>query len=340
MRILILGGTLYLGRHLVDAARARGHEVTLFNRGRTGPDLFPDLERITGDRETDLGALRGRRWDRVLDTSGYLPRVVRASGELLRDRVEHYAFVSSISVYADSTRPGMVETDPVARLDPGAAEELAGETYGALKALCEETLESLMPDRVLRVRAGMIFGPLCPLGRSAYWPRRVAAGGEVLAPGAPQRNIQLVDVRDLADWIVRASERKTAGVFNATGPGIPLTMERFLATCRSTRPNDARFTWVDEEFLLEQKVSAYNELPLWVPERYQAFESVNVSRAVAAGLSFRPLEETLRDTLEWASRLPPDLGRRQTSIEIPAPMTSEREAGLLDAWRQRVSTRA
>ena len=187
MRLLILGGTLFLGRHLVDAARARGHEVTLFNRGATAPELFPDLEQLRGDRDGRLDALRGRRWHAVIDPSGYVPRVVRASAELLRDAVAHYTFISSISVYADNTRPGTTEDDPVAPMPSGAQEVLSGPTYGPMKALCERVVEEYFPGRALHVRAGLIYGPHDATDRTGYWPRRAARGGEALAPGEPER---------------------------------------------------------------------------------------------------------------------------------------------------------
>ncbi len=335
MRLLILGGTVYLGRALVEAARARGHRVTLFNRGIANPDLFPDLERLRGDREGDLAALRGKRWDAVIDTSGYLPRTVRASAEALGEAVEHYTFVSSISVYADNTRRGIIETDPVARLAPGTPEVLSAETYGALKARCEEEAEAILPSRVLTVRAGLIFGPHDTSERSAYWPARVARGGEVLAPGRPERPIQLVDVRDLAEWILEMSAARRTGVYNATGPDRTLTMREFLDTCRAVSGSDARWAWVDEAFLASHAVVAYNELPLWVPERYHAFETVNCTRARSAGLRFRPLEESLRDVLDFERVQGP--GPRVPKVGMPPPpaLALQREAELLRVWQER-----
>src|SRR5213083_546198 len=191
MRFLILGGTSFLGRHAVEAAQARGHEVTLFNRGRTNPDLFPEVERLRGDRDGDLAALEGRRWDAVLDPSGFLPHVVRASCALLRDAVGHYTFISSINAYAEPTRPGLIESDALAELPPGASStELTGETYGPLKVLCEREVEAAFGDRCAVVRSGLIFGPHDPTDRTGYWPLRVAEGGEVLAPGRPGRPVQ------------------------------------------------------------------------------------------------------------------------------------------------------
>jgi 2'-hydroxyisoflavone reductase len=334
MRLLILGGTAYLGRHAVEAARARGHEVTLFNRGRTHPDLFPDVERLRGDRDGDLAGLAGRSWDAALDTSGFLPRVVRDSCERLRDAVGHYTFVSTISVYAESTRPGITEADALAELPAGASrEELTGESYGPLKVLCEREVESAFGGRAAIVRAGLIFGPHDLTDRTAYWPLRVAAGGDVLAPGRPERPIQLIDVRDLAAWLVYLAERRSGGVFNAAGPESALTMERFLATCREVAGSNARFVWLDEAFLLEQKIAPFSELPLWVPEAFQAFETVNSARAFAAGLACRPLAETVRAVLDWARTAGPRPVR--AGVPIPPALTREREVEVLRAWSGR-----
>ena len=334
MKLLVLGGTLYLGRHTVEAALSRGHEVTLFNRGQTNPELFPGVEKLRGDRERDLGLVRGRRWDAVLDPSGFLPSVVRASCQALAESVDHYVFISSISAYADSTRRGMVESDALAELPAGAPEELTGETYGPLKGLCEREVLSAFVDRSAVVRAGLIYGPHDPTDRSGYWPVRIARGGEVLAPGRPERPVQLVDVRDLGEWLVHLAETRTAGVFNATGPAEPLSTGRYLETCREVAGSAARLEWVDEAFLLGQKVGPYSELPLWVPEQFHAFMSVNCERAKGAGLEYRPLADTVRDTLEWAKTLSP-AQRAKPGVVIPPALAPEREAELLRLWHAR-----
>lgn len=336
MKLLILGGTKFLGRHIVEAAVARGHEVTLFNRGRYGPELFPEVERLRGDRDGNLEALKGRRWDVVIDTSGYVPRVVRASAELLADAVEFYVFVSSISVYGDYSRP-VDEDSPVATMPDESVEEITGETYGPLKALSERAAESAMPGRLLVTRPGLIVGPHDPTVRFSYWTARVARGGEVLAPGYPEKQIQVIDVRDLSEWTLRMAEERRAGLYNATGPDYKLTMGRFLEECRAVSRSDATFTWVGEEFLLEREVGEWGELPLWLAdsnEQFRHHNSVQIERAIASGLTFRPLADTVRDTLAWQSEghtRPPKDG-----IHVPdATLKPERERELLAEWRGR-----
>ncbi|TMQ70159.1 MAG: epimerase [Candidatus Eisenbacteria bacterium] len=336
MRFLILGGTLFLGRHVVEAALARDHDVTLFNRGRSNPALFPRVERLRGDRDGDLKALEGRRWDAVIDPSGYLPRVVRAGCELLENAVAHYTFISSINAYAERTKAGLDEDDELAELPEGAPEEVTGDTYGPYKALCEREVREAFAGRSAIVRAGLIYGPYDQTYRSSYWPLRLAEGGDVLAPGRGDRPLQLVDVRDLADWLVMLAEARTDGVFNGTGPETPLTMEAYLETCRDVAGTNANFVWVDEAFLLEQKVGPYSEMPLWVPEEFHAFEDVDVSRAIAAGLPYRRLEESVRDTLAWTrAEGPRVVDPMKLGVKIPRALSRERETELLAKWRQR-----
>jgi 2'-hydroxyisoflavone reductase len=324
MDLLILGGTRFLGRHLVEAALRDDHRVTLFNRGLSGPDLFPEVETITGDRDGDLSALQGRRWDAVIDTCGYVPRVVRASAGLLADAADHYTFVSSISVYPDDIGPGADEDAPVQELEDHTVEEVTGETYGGLKALCERAAEEEMPGKVLNVRPGLISGPHDPTGRFTYWPRRVAAGGEVLAPDRPERQVQFIDVRDLAGWMIKMSAEQQTGTYNATGPAYELRMGKLLEECEAVG-GEAQVIWVSEEFLEETGVEPFTEMPLWVPREYAGMLEVDCGRAIAAGLTFRPVSQTIRDVLEWDSkRGEPDLG---------AGLKPERERELLSAWR-------
>ena len=344
MKLLVLGGTKFVGRHLVELALASGHEVTMFNRGQLNPELFPEVEKLRGDRDGGLDALRGRRWDAVVDPSGFSPRVVRDSASLLADAADHYTFVSSVSVYRDMCVPGVDENYPVGVIGDEQLREAEalpqseltsapffGERYGPLKALCEQAAEAAMPGRVLNVRAGLIVGPHDYTDRFTYWPRRVSEGGDVLAPGDPARPLQFVDVRDLAAWILRSVEGRLTGTFNATGPDYALTFGRFLEECRAATGSDARFVWADERFLLDAGLSPWIEVPLWLVEsdeinRY--FQAVSVEKAVAAGLAFRPLADTVRNTLAWDLTRPADAPRR-------AGLARGREREVLAAWRAR-----
>ena len=324
MRLLVLGGTSFVGRHLVLAARAAGLDVTLFNRGQTNPDLFADLERITGDRAGDLSALRGRRWDAVLDVNGYLPRLVGAAVEALADTAGHYTFISTISVYGDVGSAGPSEDSPVATLKTDT-EDVNAETYGPLKAQCEAFVRERMSDRALIVRPGLVVGPHDPTERFVRWIRRAADGGEVLAPGRPDRQVQFIDGRDLADWTIRSIVARATGTFNAVGPDPATTMGRLLETCVEVAGAGARLTWVDEEFLLAADVTPWSDLPLWLPEEDSGMEHADISRAVGAGLTFRPLDDTVRATLRW------DSARADRG---PAGMSLEREREILTAWHQ------
>jgi 2'-hydroxyisoflavone reductase len=337
VKILVLGGTKFLGRHLVEAAVTRRHEVTLFNRGRTNPKLFPELETLAGDRDGNLEALKGRRWDAVFDTSGRVPRVVRASATLLADAAEHYTFLSSVSVYADRSVKGIDEDAPAAQLSDEDSEDVAAD-YGALKARCEREVTAAMSGRALNVRAGLLVGPFDDTGRFTYWPRRVSRGGEVLAPGRPDRPVQFIHARDLADWIVRMAEERRTGTFNATGPERPLTMAQFLEACREVTGGDARFTWVDEDFLLEREVIAFTEMPLWLRKVSEGMLAVNTEKALAAGLTFRPLAATIGETLAWRESLSADddeYSSRLYKVADEAGLRPEREASLLAEWRAR-----
>jgi 2'-hydroxyisoflavone reductase len=338
MQLLILGGTLFLGRHLVDAALSRGHEVTLFNRGRTAPELFPDVEQLRGDRELGLGALQGRRWSAVLDTSGYLPRIVRASAAALADVVEHYVFVSSISVYGRFPELGMTERSALAHLPDPDSEDVE-QHYGALKAQCERAVEDEMPGRVLVARAGTIVGPHDPKERYSYWVRRLAAGGRVLAPAPREQPVQLIDARDLADWLIRGAERRLAGVFNITGPKGPLSLGSLLEQTSAFTGAAAEIVWVAEAFLLEHEVEPWDELPLWLAPNanpdFRGMLAVDVQRAPAAGLTHRPLGETVADTLRWLLERPGPPPRTIGTSMPHAGLSRAREAELLAAWDRR-----
>jgi 2'-hydroxyisoflavone reductase len=320
VRLLLLGGPRFLGRAVTDAALAGGHEVTFFNRGRTNPELCPDVEHLVGDRTESLDALRGRSWDAVVDTCGYLPGVVRASAEALADSAL-YCFVSSISVYAHF-RQVLDESGPIAELGDLSPDEVTDEGYGPLKALCEDEVRRAFGDRALVVRPGLIVGPHDPTGRFTYWPHRVARGGEVLAPSPQDAPTQVIDVRDLGAWIVELSAGGVGGTFNATHPGV--SWAELLDTCRTVTASGATITWVDPEFLAEHDVGPWMELPLWLNDPDAEFaDRVDVRRAIAAGLTFRPLEETVRGTLEAAE------------TTEAAGLTPERETELLALWHGR-----
>lgn len=338
MKLLIIGGTRFLGRHLVSAALGREHEITLFNRGRYSSEN--NVETIHGDRHTDLIQLRGRRWDAVIDMCGMLPNAVRAATEVLSDSVDQYVFISTQNVYADVSMPGVSELSPLRTLTSDELEQAYaidrsgepsyGKLYGGLKALCEQAAEEVMPNRVLTIRPGLIVGPNDYTDRFTYWVVRIARGGEVLAPGRPDRFIQLIDVRDLAEWTICMIERKETGIYNAVGEPKTLTMQDMFDECRAVSRSDASFTWASEEFLLEHKVAAWSEMPLWLPEEaaphLKGFMFINSDKAVGAGLSFRSLTDTIRDTLAWY--------QRSSNEELKAGLNSEREQELVQELRQ------
>lgn len=331
MRILILGGTRFAGRAMAAAALERGHTVTLYNRGTT-PGLFPEVEELHGDRTLTLDTLAGRTWDAVIDPSGYVPRVVHMAVERLKPAAPHYTFISSLSVYADTSLPGQDESAALARLEDEQVETVDENTYGPLKVLCERRVQAGFGENALIVRPGLIVGPHDPTDRFTYWPVRVARGGEVLAPGQPQCGVQFIDVRDLAEWIIRMVEGQKGGVYNAVGPEQPVAMGDLLETCRAVSGSDARFTWLPEDFLLKQEVGPWIEMPLWVPAsepQMAGFFQFDASCAVAEGLAFRPLDATVRDTLAWASIRPGDHQPR-------AGLSPEREAGLLALYHDTV----
>ncbi|HEY6911001.1 MAG TPA: SDR family oxidoreductase [Myxococcales bacterium] len=328
LRILILGGTGFLGPHLVANAVARGHRVTLFNRGKTHPELFPDLEKLRGDRDGKLDALKGRNWDGVIDTSGYVPRVVKLSADLLAPEVKQYVFISSISVYPDDVKPGADERTPVQELTEPGSEEVR-KHYGALKALCEKAAEEAMPGRATSIRPGLIVGPGDPTDRYTYWPARIDRGGEALAPGTGEDPVQYVDARDLAAFVVHAIEGGATGTFNATGPEKTLTMRRFLESVRKAATRPAALTWVPEKFLEEHKVSAWQDMPVWAGAA-GGFTQIDCRKAIGKGLRFRAPEETAQDTLAWWKTLPED--RR---AKLRAGLPADREKEVLAAWKAR-----
>jgi 2'-hydroxyisoflavone reductase len=331
MRILLFGGTRFLGRAIAEAALGRGHALTLFHRGRSNAGLWREAEHLIGDRETDLHLLSGRSFDAVIDTSAFEVFTVRKSARA----VGHvpYVFVSSVSVYADAAR--MAEGDPVCDVADAENATLALDRYGGLKAACERALEEENPGRVLSVRAGKIDGPHDVDERFHYWLARIAKGGEVLAPGDPDALVQDIDVRDLATWIVSSAENRTAGVMNATGE--PMTMRAMLQTIRDVLGSEARFTWVPDEILLADGVIPYAELPYWIPKGAGALPvlPVPIERAKDAGLSLRPFAETVQDTWAWMREGWDSEAsvREHRRLKIPAGISEERELQLLRAAR-------
>lgn len=324
MKILLIGGTRFLGRHLVNSARSRGHIVTLFNRGQTNPNLFMQVDKIHGDREKDLDQLTGH-WDAVIDTCGYFPRIVKMSAEALKDRAAHYVFISSISVYSDFSKIGIKESDPVGEIEDETIEEITGGSYGPLKALCEKAVQDVFGIRSLIVRPGLIVGPHDPTDRFTYWPVRIARGGEVLAPDRPDVLTQVIDVRDLAKFIIDLIEQNVSGVFNATGPDHDLSLGRLFDTCKLIGNSDAKFKWAPLDFLNQNNVAPWSDMPVWLPDTGEdaGFACVDVSKALRAGLKFLSLEETVHDTLEWANSRPAD-------HEWKAGLKPEREKELLN----------
>jgi 2'-hydroxyisoflavone reductase len=324
MRLLILGGTVFLGRALTDAALAAGHRVTHLNRGKSAA---PDgrVETLIGDRTGDLSVLAGHRWDAVIDTSGYVPQVVKRSVDALRSAAQRYLFISSISVYEGG---GYDEDSPVAPPPDPVPDQMTMETYGALKAMCEEVVRDAYGDKATIVRPGLIVGPHDPTDRFTYWPVRMARGGRVIAPGRPARDVQFIDVRDLAEWIVRLLENHKSGTFNATGPARRITMEEFLEACRAATGKRAKLDWVAEDFLAKHEVAPWKDLPLWLPEEDReasGFLEVPLRRALANGIAFRPLAKTIADTLAWN-------GTRAANREWKAGLAADREEALLAAW--------
>jgi len=333
LKLLILGGTAFLGPHFVRAAKARGHEITLFNRGRTNPELFRDLEQLRGDRDKqELDALKGRKWDAVLDTSGYVPGHVQQAASILKDHVGHYQFISTISVYGSfDQRPELVdETAKTAQVPQEVVDKVktirqSFAHYGAMKALCEQAAEQEMPGRVSNIRPGLIVGPLDRSDRFTYWPWRIDRGGEVLCPGDVDGHSQFVDARDLADWMLHCIEQNVTGVHNAVGFAGRTELSEVLSACKCATSSEARLTWVSEEFLGENRVRAYAEMPLWIPRAGRRM--VQNGKAMEKGLKFRPIADTIRDTLEWAKTERGDKPFR-------SGMRPEREKQLLAKWHE------
>jgi 2'-hydroxyisoflavone reductase len=323
IKLLILGGSVFLGRHIVEQALAAGHEVTLFNRGQTNPELFDgEVEKVHGDRATDLGKLKGKTFDACIDPSGYLPAQLDTAGKVLGDQVDRYVFISSISVYPEFTAPNMDEHSPLSQLPDGVADTVYDQQYyGAFKVLCEQAIEAQMPGRVLQVRSGLIVGPYDPTNRFTYWPVRLAKGGEVLCPESPSFPVQIIHAADQARWILHMLETDQMGTFNVTSDNGTYTMGDLVTAAETVTGADIRPVYASSEFLLENKVAPWMELPLWLPDDYINMSRTSASKAVAAGLELIPLTEVIRSTLEWYNSIPEQ--------DWPAGLAPEKEQQLL-----------
>jgi 2'-hydroxyisoflavone reductase len=334
LSILILGGTGFLGPATIETALARGHKVTMFNRGKTRPGLFPKVEHLQGDRDPNKGeglkSLAGREWDVVIDNSAYYPRLVKASAELLAPHAKQYIIISSISAYKEPNPVGGTEAAPLATMPDPTLENMGKDMmyYGALKALCEQAAEAAMPGRVTVVRPGYIVGPDDPSGRFAYWPVRLDRGGEVAVPGSPEDPIQIIDVRDLGAWLVKVAEQNSTGVFNACGPQRKLAWGRVVTACRKATRTKTSLVWIPATFMAKHEEV---EFPIWAPYAgdTKGFHTWSNARALAAGLRFRPVEATVKDTLAWFKTQEKE-AKGRTKLAGPA---AEAESKLLTAWK-------
>lgn len=336
LRILILGGTGFTGPYQVRYALSRRHKVTTFNRGKTHPGELPnEVEQLVGDRNGKLDALKDRQWDVAIDNPTTLPAWVRDAAQVLKGKVERYVFVSTISVYADTSK-GVDETAPLAKYDGSdpfketleAMKASGYKTYGPLKALSEQEAEKWFPGKTLIVRPGLIVGPRDETDRFTYWPVRIDRGGEVLAPGTPNDPVQFIDARDLAEWTIRMVENRETGIYNATGPAKPLGIGEMLDRIKGALGSKAKFTWAPADFLKARKIEAWSDMPVWTGDE-SGMARTSISRALAKGLTFRPLAETARDAFAWFKSQSQD---RQSHLK--AGLTPEREAEVLAAWHK------
>jgi 2'-hydroxyisoflavone reductase len=340
LRILILGGTGFTGPFQIQYALKRGHKITTFNRGKTHPGETPEgVEQLIGDRNGQLDALKNRQWDVVIDNPTSAPVWVRDAAQILKGNVDRYVFISTISVYADTSKPGTDESAPLAKYTGPDAMKESRESiiaskfalYGPLKALSEQEAEKWFPKKTLIIRPGLIVGPRDETDRFTYWPMRVDRGGEILAPGAPSDPVQFIDGRDLAEWTIRMVENGETGIYNATGPAQQLGIGNMLETMKSAVSSKAKFTWVNADFLAAQKVEPWSDMPVWIPPRGEEAggNQINNKRALAKGLIFRALADTTRDTVAWFKSQPQD---RQSKLK--AGLSPERETEVLAAWHK------
>ena len=334
-RILILGGTRFLGRHIAEQALAAGHQLTLLHRGVSSTGLFPQAQHLIADRDADLSLLQGQTWDAAIDTSAYVPRQVQQAAAALTGRVGQYQLVSTISVYRHFDPVGTIEDAPLRMLDNPTNETVDGSTYGGLKALCEAQALAAFGNRCLVSRPGLLVGPHDPTGRFSWWVQRLLQGGDVLAPGDPQAPVQFIDARDAAAWSLLQAERGTTGVFNLNGPALPLTMHGLLHTARQTLNLHARLRWVAEDFLLAHAVAPWSELPVWLPRESQDMHRIDSAHARQHGLVCRPLAQTLVDTAAWLRGLDaePAAAAGTGPARVATGLAAERESHLLQAWQ-------
>jgi 2'-hydroxyisoflavone reductase len=338
MKILIIGGTKFSGRHLVAAALENGHEVTIFHRGNHSADELGNVEEILGDRIFDLDKLANRTWDVVIDMCGYLPNWVEGSAEFLKDSVKKYVFISSVSVYDAVAEPNFDENAKLNKLDAEQEKRFAeidakgdfgaadlGDMYGALKVLCEEEVLKIFPEDHLIIRPGLIVGEFDFTDRFTYWVMRAAKGGEVLAPNNADAPVQFIDAKDLAEWIVKIIETGETGIYNAVNKPFELTFGKMLNEIKKTSGSDAEFTWVSEEFMDENDVAPWSDMPLHLPESLEFMRTANVDKALSKGLKIRSLCETVRETLNWRNRI---------DEPMKAGISIEREKELLGKWHE------
>ncbi|WP_010095608.1 SDR family oxidoreductase [Ornithinibacillus scapharcae] len=343
MKVLILGGTRFLGKAFVEEGLKRGHEITLFNRG-TNKEAFPDVEQLIGDRDGDVSQLENKKWDVVMDTCGFAPHQINNIASVLGTSIEHYTYISSISVYKDWIPFNIAEDYHLQSIPPDQMKNVLKdveegrlspyEHYGPLKVLCEAEAEKYWPGQVLHIRAGQLVGQFDYTDRLPYWVQRVAEGGNIMVPGSPYRPIQLIDVKDIARWVFDMMEKRKAGTFNVTGPDHELTMEELLNTCKVVTNSDAEFVWVDEQFVLDHQIQPWTEMPLWIPEHFPLEGEtkpwkmcISIKKALDAGLSFSPIKETIHDVYQW--ELSRQDSKRKTGI------SRKKEQELLDAWFQK-----
>ncbi|HET9861923.1 MAG TPA: NAD-dependent epimerase/dehydratase family protein [Steroidobacteraceae bacterium] len=337
LRILILGGTRFIGLHMTALAMQRGHTVAFFNRGKTHTDRYPEVERIKGDRNGEIDGLKGRQWDVVIDNSGYVPRHVRLTAELLAPNVRQYIFTSSISVYPDFAAP-RDEKSPVGKLQDETVEKVDGETYGPLKALCEQAVEKAMPGKACVIRPGLIVGPDDSTDRFTYWPARAARGGEFIAPGTPADPFQIIDVRDLAAFTINAAERNVTGTYNLVSNVNEFRFGELVDACVASakaraKPSEApRATWIPADFLEAREVAPWSEMPVWLPATGDeaAFAATSNAAAVAKGLTITPLAKTVDDTLAWHLARP-----AEEREQLKAGIAPDKEAAVLAAWKEK-----